>query len=93
MSNNMTREQIEKEIKFHKKQIAGGRVGTPNVYVRLTDLERTLKTLSSETVLQVIISTKRRPLIDKVKDAINNALLDLENRGNVVYWDIQEVTE
>ena len=46
-----------------------------------------------ETVLQVIISTKSRHLIDRVKDTINDALLNLENRGNVIYWDIQEIQQ
>jgi len=48
---------------------------------------------NNETTLNVIISTKKRHIIDRVKDAINDALLNLENRGNVIYWDIQEVTE
>jgi len=38
---NMTKDQIEKEIKQIQKQIREGKVGTPNVYVRLADLVRT----------------------------------------------------
>lgn len=47
----------------------------------------------NETTLNVTISTTKRTLIDKVKDAINDALLNLENRGDVVYWDIQEAEQ
>lgn len=46
-----------------------------------------------ETTLEVTISTQQRRLIDRVKDAINTALLNLENRGEVIYWDIQEQTQ
>lgn len=48
---------------------------------------------NNETTLNVIISTKSRHLIDRVKDAINNALLNLENKGNMIYWDIQETEQ
>ena len=44
----------------------------------------------NQTTLTLTISTTKRSLIDKVKDKVNNTLLNLENRGDILFWDIQE---
>ena len=46
----MTPEEIRKEIKLHKESIAAGKVGTPNIYVRVTDLERALEERTAEHI-------------------------------------------
>lgn len=39
----ITKEMLRELIKYHRMQIRSGRVGTPNVYVKLATLEREAK--------------------------------------------------
>lgn len=50
--DRMTDKEIEGEIKLRREQILSGNVGTPNVYVRLADLERVLEERGLHTMAQ-----------------------------------------
>lgn len=44
-----------------------------------------------ETTISVTINTKDQRIINRVKNALNSALLELENDDVWLYWDIEEV--
>jgi hypothetical protein len=49
----LTVEELEKEIKIHEKTVSEGKVGTPNVYVRLADLKRELEKREATPSIEV----------------------------------------
>jgi len=54
-----TEDQLVTQIIYHRKQVAKGEAGTPNIHVRLGELERELMKRQKKPTTQVLRKLKR----------------------------------
>jgi molybdopterin converting factor small subunit len=71
----MTVDELKKEIKYIEQQKAAGKVGTPNVYVRLTALQDELATREEECEIEVSEETNQK---------LEDLLKELQEKGENV---------